>query len=106
MGQGEVRLEIGPSLVGVRFALTGFAIIQKYAGCEEDLRGGGNDLGGGMGSISGGGIVEGVFDLAKEAFDQLIGIVGGIERDIVVLEVGCRDASVIGINMLKDVAHG
>ena len=61
MGQGEVRLEIGPIVVGVRLALPGFAIVQEHAGCKEELKGGGNDLGEGIGSIAGGGIFEGVF---------------------------------------------
>ena len=52
-------------------------------------------MGGVIGSISGGGIVEGIFDLAKEAFDWLIGIVGGLEGNAVVLEVGCGDASIL-----------
>ena len=60
MGLGEVRLENGPSLVGVRLALPGFEIVQEHAGCEEELKGGDDDLGRGIGSIAGGGIVEGV----------------------------------------------
>ena len=97
MCQGEVCLEIGPSLVGVVLALPGFSIVQEHAGCEEELKGGGDDLGGGLGSIDGSGIVEGVFDLVEEAFDRLIGIVGGLEGDVVVLEVSCGDASVLGV---------
>ena len=69
MGQGEVRLEIGPSLVNIGLALPDFAILQGHAGCEEDLKGSGDALGWGIGSIAGGGIFEGVFDLIKEAFD-------------------------------------
>ena len=106
MGQGEVRLEIGPSLVNIGLALPDFAILQGHAGCEEKLRGGGDDLGGGIGSIAGGGIVEGVFDLVEEAFDWLVGTVGGLDSDVVVMEVGCRDESVLGLKMLKDVARG
>ena len=88
MGQGEVCLKIGPSIVGVGLALPGSAIVQEHAGCKEELKGGVDDLGGGIGSIYGGGIVEGVLDLVKEAFDRLIGILGGLEGDIIVLEVG------------------
>ena len=97
MGQGEVCLEICPILVGVVLALPGFATVQEHAGCEEELKGGGDDLGGGLGSISGGGIVEGVFDLVEEAFDRLIGIVGSLEGGIVVLEVGCGNTSLFGV---------
>ena len=97
MGQGEVCLEIVPSLFGVVLALPGFSIVQEHAGCEEDLKGGSDNLGRGIGSISGGGIVEGVFDLVEEAFDRLIGIVGGLEGDVVVLEISCGDASVLGV---------
>ena len=61
MGQGEVCLEIGPSLVGVVLELPGFSIVQEHAGCEEELKCGGDDLVRGIGSIAGGGIVEGVF---------------------------------------------
>ena len=106
MGQGEVRLEIVLSLVGVGLALPGFAIVQEHAGCKEELKGGSDYMGGGIGSIAGGGIVEVVFDLVEEAFYRLIGIVGGLESNVVVLEVGCRDASILGIKMLKDVARG
>ena len=105
MGQGEVRLEIGPSLFGVGLALTGFVIVQEHAGYKEELKGGGEDLSGGIGSISSGGIVEGFFDLAEEAFNKLIGIVGSLESNVVVLEVVCRYASVLGIKILKDVAR-
>ena len=87
MGQGEVCLEIGPSIVGVGLVLPGFAIVQEHAGFKEDLKGGGDNLGGGIWSISGS---EGAFDLA-------IGIVGGLEGDVIVLEVGCGDASVLGV---------
>ena len=97
MGQGEVCLKIVPSLVGVVLELPGFAILQEHAGYKEEPKGGGDDLGGGRGSISGGGIVEGVFDLFEDAFDWLIRIVGGLEGDVVVLEVGCRDASVLKV---------
>ena len=97
MGQGEVCLEIGPSFVGVVLELPSFAIVQENAGCEENLKCGGDDLVGGIGSIASSGIVEGVFDLVKEAFDRLIGILGGIEGDIIVLEVGYRDVSVLGV---------
>ena len=65
MGQGEVRLEINPSLVSVGFALPGFAIVQEHAGYIEEMKGGGNNLGGGIVSISGSGIVKGVFELVK-----------------------------------------
>ena len=88
MGQGEVHLEIGRSLVGVGRALPGFAIVQEHAGCEEELKGGGDDLGGRIGSIAGSGIVEGVFDPVEETFYWLIGIIGGLESNVVVLEVG------------------
>ena len=106
MGQGEVRLEIGPSLVNVGIALPGFAIVQENYGCKEELKGGGDNLGGGIGVISGGGIVEGVFDLVEKDFYWLIRIVGGLEIYVVVIEVGCQDASVIRINMLKYVPLG
>ena len=88
------------------FLLPGFAIVQEHAGCEEELKGVGDNLGGGIGSISGGDIVKGVSDLAKEAFDRLIGIVDGLEVNVIILEVGCGDASVFGIYMIKDVASG
>ena len=106
MGQGEVRLEICPILVVVRLALPGFAIFQEHASCEEELKGSSNDLGGVIGSIAGGGIVEGIFELVEEAFDWLIGIVGGLESNVLVLEVGCQDATVLGVNILKDIARG
>ena len=105
MGQGEVCLEICPNFVGVILALPGFAIIQEHAGCKEDLKGGGKNLGGGIGSISDGSIVKGVFDLIEEAFDWVIWIVGGLEVDVVVLEVGYADTIVIGVYMIKDVAN-
>ena len=97
MGQGEVCLEIFPSLVGVVIGLPGFAIVQEHAGCKQELKGGGDDVFRGIGSIAGGGIVEGFFELVEAAFDQLIGILGGFEGDVVVLEVGCGDASILGV---------
>ena len=78
MGQGEVRLEIGPSLVGVGLAIPGFSIVEEHASCKEDLKGSGDDLGGGIGSIVGDGIVR-----VKEAFNRLIGIVGVIESNVI-----------------------
>ena len=68
MVQGEICLEFGPSLVGVGLALTGFSIIQEHAGCERELKGDGDDLGGGKGSISGSGIVEGVFGPSQRGY--------------------------------------
>ena len=95
MGQGEVCLEIGPRLVGIVLALPGFAIIQEHAGCKEDLKGGGNNLERGIGSFINSGIVKGVFDLVEEALDLFIRIVGRLKSDVVILKVGCPDASVI-----------
>ena len=97
MGQVEVCLEIGSSLVGVVLELPVFAVVQEHAGCKEDLKGGGDDLGVGIGSIDGGGIVEGVFDLVEEAFDWLIGIIGGLEGDVVVMEVSFGDVSILRV---------
>ena len=62
-------------------------------------------MGRGIGSIAGGGIVKGVFDLVKEAFNRLIGILGGLDSNVVVLEVGCQDVRVLRIKMLKDVVR-
>ena len=70
------------------FLLPGFAIFQEHAGCKEELKGGVDDLGRGIGSIYGSGIVEGVFDPYEEAFYWLVGIVGGLEGGVVVIEVG------------------
>ena len=70
------------------------------------MKGGGDELGVGIGIIARGYIVKGVFDLVKEAFDQFIGILGGLESDVFVLEVGFQDTSLIRINLLMDVAHG
>ena len=91
------------SLSGLRFQVS---IVQEHASCEEEMKVGGNNLGGRIRIISGGGIVEGVFALVEEAFDWLIGIVGGLENDVVAQEVGCQDASVFVIKMRKDVARG
>ena len=87
MGQGEIRLENGPSLVCVRLALPGCAIVQEHASCEEEPKCGDDNLGRGIGSTAGSGIVEDIFDLVEETFDRLIGIVGGIYSDVVVLGV-------------------
>ena len=56
MVQGEVRLEIGPSLFSAGLALTGFTIIHEHAGCKEELKGSRDNLVGGKGSIAGDGI--------------------------------------------------
>ena len=97
MGQGEVCLEIFPSLVGVVIGLPGFAIVQEHAGCKQELKGSGDNLCRGIGSIAGGGIVEGVFELVEAAFDQLIGILGGLEGDVVVMEVSFGDVSILRV---------
>ena len=60
-------------------------IVQEHAGCEEEPKGGGNDLGGGIRNIAGGGIFEGAFNLVEDAFNQFIGIVGGLEGVVVVM---------------------
>ena len=44
--------------------------------------------------------------MIKEAFDWLILIVGGLESEVVVLEVSGRDAIVFGIKVVEDVASG
>ena len=97
MGQGEVCLEIVSNLVGVRIALPDFSIVQGHSGCKEELKGGDDNLDGRIGSTSGGGLVEGIVELVEEAFGQLIGIVGGLESNVVILEVVCQDAIVLGI---------
>ena len=67
---------------------------------EHDLEGISDDLGRGLGRVSGGGVVNLIFDLIDQGFKRLIVVVGSTESLVIVLECRVGNVSVCRINMV------
>ena len=76
-------------------------IVGEDAGLEYNLIGDGEDLGRGVGSTTGGGIVDGIFDLAEEGFNWKIDIIACFHGHAVGLDISCVDVSVGLVQMGK-----
>ena len=66
-------------------ALPGLAVVIEETGLEHELKTNSDDLVRGVGHVSGGGVVNRIFDLINQVFERLISIVGISESLVIVL---------------------
>ena len=101
VGICEELLEACLGLVVSRLAPPEFAVVIENSGLEQELESNGDDLGRGVGRVSGGGVVHLIFDLIDESFKSLISAVGSPESRVVVLQGGGGNVCIGGVNMVK-----
>ena len=84
-GQWRKFLEACPGL-GVRWlASPELAVFIEEPGLEHKLKINSNHLGRGVWRVSGGGIVNRIFDLIDQGFERLIAVVGSLGSLLIVL---------------------
>ena len=85
VGSGEKFLDSCPGLDVIWIASPELAGVVEELGLEHELKGSSDDLGRGVGRVSGGVVVNRIFDLINQGFGQLISVVGSLESLVVVL---------------------
>ena len=78
-------LELCPGLDVLWLASPELAVVVEKTGFEHELKRNSEDLGRGVGRVSGGGGVNCIFDLIYHGFERLIVVVGSSESLVVVL---------------------
>ena len=100
----EEFLEACSGLVVKSLAPPEFAVVIEESGLEQELERNCNDLGRGVGHVSGEGVVHHIFDLIDEGFERLIAVVWIPESCVVVLQGRGRNVCVGGVQMVKQGA--
>ena len=85
MDSGEKFLEVCPGLDVRWLASPELAVVVGETGSEHDLKSNYDDLGRGVGRVSGGGVVNRIFDLINQGFKWMISVVGSSESLVIVL---------------------
>ena len=85
VGSCKEFLEACPGLVVSWLAPPEFAVVIEESGLEQELESHYDNLGRGVGRVSGGGVVHRIFDLIDEGFERLIAVVRIPESRAVVL---------------------
>ena len=79
VGHWRKFLESCPGLDVCWLALPELAVVVEETGLEHELKSNPNNLGQGVGRVSGGGVVNRIFDLVNQGFERLIAVVGSLE---------------------------
>ena len=85
MGSGETFLEFCPGLDVCWQASPEISVVVEETGLEHELKSNSEDLVRGVGSVSGGGVVNRILDLIGQGFERLISVVGSSESLVIVL---------------------
>ena len=85
VGSCEKFLEACPGLDVSWLAPPELAVVIGEPGLEHEPEGNSDNLGRGVGRISGGGIVHRIFDLVDQGFEWLIAVVGSPESFVIVM---------------------
>ena len=85
VGSGEKFLEVCPGLDIRWLTLPELSVVVEETGLEHELKSNSDDLGWGVGCISGGGVVNLIFDLIDQGFERLIAVVGSLESLVIFL---------------------
>jgi hypothetical protein len=80
------------------------AFVMEKARFENELVGNGGDLRGSVRAIAGCSKVDGVFDLVKEHFNGLVGVIVGLHLFVVGEEAGGTDICIGGIKMIQKIS--
>lgn len=103
MRLSEIRFKLIPSFVGGDVALPNFTVFDKHSSGVNKLKGIVCDLLGRVGREASSSVVDAIFDLVEKSLDRQVGVVGSLESDIIVLEVGRRDTSVLRVKVVEDL---
>ena len=106
VSEGEVSLEVGPSLVSNGFASPLTASVDEHAGVEHDGVCVGHDLFGGVRLASGVSVILGIFNLLNEGFEGLSWVVGGSEPSVVDLVIHGSHLSIGDEEMVEELVAG
>ena len=85
VNSGEIFLEACLGLDLCCLASPEIAVVVEEPGLEHELKGNSDDLGRGVWRVSGGGVVNRIFELIDQDFEQLIAVVGNAESLVIVL---------------------
>ena len=85
VGSGEKFLEVCPGLDVRWLASPELTAVVKENSLEHELKSNSEDLGRGVGRVSGGGVVNRIFDLIDKSFERLITVIGSSESLVIVL---------------------
>ena len=77
------------------------AVVVEEPGLENDLKGNYEYLGRGVGLVSGGGIVNRIFDLIDQGFERRIAVVRRSESLVIVLQRGGGNVILCSIEMIQ-----
>ena len=85
VGSGKKFLEVCPGLDVRWLASPELSVVVEETGLEHELKSNYEDLGRGVGRVSGGGVVNLIFDLINQGFERLIAVLGSSESLVIVL---------------------
>ena len=100
VGRDKKFLEVGPGLDVRCLALPYLTVVVKKTSLEHELKINSDDLGRGVRRVFCEGVVNRIFDLIDQGFEQPIYVVGSPELLIVVLKCGSVNVSVCRIKMV------
>ena len=101
MGSGEKFLEACPGLDVRWLASLELAVFVEELVLEHKLKGNSDDLGRGIGRVSGGDVVNRIFDLIDQGFERPIAVVGSSESLVIFLHRGGGNVSLCSIEMIQ-----
>ena len=85
VGSGKKFLEVCPGIDIRWLASPELAVVVEESGLENELKCNSDNLGRGVWRVSGGGVVNRIFDLIDQGFERLIAVVGSSESLVIVL---------------------
>ena len=100
MGNGEIFLEACPGLDILWLASPEIAVVDDEPVLEHELKGISENLGRGVGRVSGRGVVNCIFELINQGFGRLITVVGSSESLVIFLHCGGGNVSVCSVEMI------
>ena len=101
VGSGKKFLEACPGLEVLWLVSPEISVVVEEPGLEHELKGNSKDLGRGVGSVSGGGIVNRIFGLINQGFEGLISVVGRSYSLVIFLHCGGGNVSVCSVEMIQ-----
>ena len=101
VGSGKKFLEACPGLDVRWLASPELAVAVEEPGLEHELKGNFDNLGRGVGRVSGGGVVNRIFDLINQGFERLISFLGRSESLVIFLQSGGENVSVCSVDMIQ-----
>ena len=85
VGSGEKFLEACPGIDVCWLALPDLAVVVEEPGFLNELKGNSDELGRGVWSVFGGGVVNRIFYLINQGFEWLVSVLGSSESLVIFL---------------------